>query len=253
MKLTITQFGYCYVLELSNGSIKVGMTKSSSERLRTHKANARSVGVQISRHEFVACQGDRGLTEKRLIQRCARAGRQIGPETFDGLKFSEVAQWLREECLNPEQKSATPALSTAQPGAWHGWILNSRSFDRVESIVELSLAIYVSAEKDRLPEMTWDLLTKQARFAINDTISCMRDLSEANLPQQEILSALRDQALQIVFSQDNFGGREVFGLPPASEDEILAGMKWLRENANKYALDWRMAQTPALAEHTQEA
>lgn len=242
MNNLITQNGYCYVLELSNGSIKVGMTKSASERLSAHKANARSVGVQITRHEFVACQGDKGLTEKRLIQRCARAGRQVGPETFDGLKFSEVAQWLREECLNPEQKASKHAAKSAQSGVECRWYLGDHSFDRAEDIVELSLAICTSSEKDRLPEMTWRLLTKEARFAINDTISLMSDLNKAGFSPEEVLSELRDQALQIVFSQDNFGKREKFGLPPASEDEILAGMKWLRENANKYAMDWRMAR-----------
>ncbi|MET8381587.1 hypothetical protein ABZV14_01135 [Streptosporangium canum] len=92
--------GHIYVIELSNGTIKVGQTEYPHQRLSTHRRGALRFGLTVvrewcsSRHlAFLA-------NEKRLISFCKESGGEYATgrrsEYFTGLDFTIIQAFAEQ-------------------------------------------------------------------------------------------------------------------------------------------------------------
>ena len=97
MTIVTQTTGYCYVVEFSNGRIKVGTTKHIATRLKTHKSLALSSGIVATRFAHTKRHSNYIENEKVLIERLAKAGNVAhGREFFEYVEFDYAAQCLRE-------------------------------------------------------------------------------------------------------------------------------------------------------------
>ena len=113
---TVTQStGYCYVVEFSNGRIKVGTTKHLSTRLKTHKSLALSNGVVAIRFAHTKRHSNYLDNEKTLIEKLAKAGSVAhGREFFEFVEFDYATQCLRElKCNNVDPYEDNASISTS--------------------------------------------------------------------------------------------------------------------------------------------
>ena len=106
--------GYCYVVEFSNGRIKVGTTKHISTRLNTHKSSALSSGIVATRFAHTKRHSNYLENEKALIERLAKAGKVAhGREFFEDVEFDYAAQCLRElPCNDVDIYEENTSMST---------------------------------------------------------------------------------------------------------------------------------------------
>ena len=105
--------GYCYVVEFSNGRIKVGTTQHISTRLKTHKSFALSSGIVATRFAHTKRHSNYLDNERTLIDKLAKAGNVAhGREFFEYVEFDFAVQCLRElTCKgieSDEHKSTEP-------------------------------------------------------------------------------------------------------------------------------------------------
>ena len=102
--------GYCYVVEFSNGRIKVGTTKYISTRLNTHRSSALSSGIVATRFAHTKQHTNYLENEKKLIEFLTKIGNVAhGREFFEDVDFECAVQCLRElECECLEKLTSTP-------------------------------------------------------------------------------------------------------------------------------------------------
>lgn len=80
-----------YVVELDQGTIKVGYSSQPETRVRSFVYQAAKFGIGVARHWVSDPKVTAFLFEKALIDRCAvRATSVHGDEWFRGLVFEEV-------------------------------------------------------------------------------------------------------------------------------------------------------------------
>lgn len=85
--------GYAYVLEFSNGVIKVGQTKAPLVRVRQHELKAQAVGVSLMRTWVSPLHRAYSRTEKALIAAAEQSGELAqGAEYFVGCDFDALVQ-----------------------------------------------------------------------------------------------------------------------------------------------------------------
>jgi hypothetical protein len=84
--------GYIYVIEFTDGTIKVGTTNNPPARLAAHRRSSISFGIDISRRWFSGIHENRLENEQLLIQ-AARAlgGSSPTVEFFKGVRFDDIA------------------------------------------------------------------------------------------------------------------------------------------------------------------
>jgi len=109
--------GYCYVVEFSNGRIKVGTTQHISTRLKTHKSFALSSGIIATRFAHTKRHSNYLDNERTLIDKLAKAGNVAhGREFFEYIEFDFAVQCLRELTLEgielDEHKLVEPIENT---------------------------------------------------------------------------------------------------------------------------------------------
>ena len=112
---TINQLsGCCYIVEFSNGRIKVGTTQHVLTRLKTHKSLALSSGIVATRFAHTKNHSNYLENEKVLIERLEKVGSVAhGREFFEDVEFDFAAQCLRElQCNNVDLYEENTSIST---------------------------------------------------------------------------------------------------------------------------------------------
>lgn len=86
--------GYIYVLEFSNGTIKVGRTKNPRGRFATHKRSSNTFGIGLDRWWFSRLHNQWQENEEKLIGLARQLGTAHGDssEYFAGIDFYTLVQ-----------------------------------------------------------------------------------------------------------------------------------------------------------------
>lgn len=85
--------GYVYVIEFSNGVIKVGRTQNPEGRLSAHRGNARKFGAQVTNSWVSPLHEDWRENEHRLIGIAWALGGEVrGEEYFTGAAFDAMVR-----------------------------------------------------------------------------------------------------------------------------------------------------------------
>lgn len=135
MKLPTRDFaldpdGYAYVLEFSNGIIKVGQTMAPRLRCRQHEIKAQAVGVTLAQTWVSPLHRQYDKTEKALISAATSMGQLAqGAEYFVGCDFDalvqEASSWEFTES-SPEIRARVAAeRQSKKPTA--AWLLADQS------------------------------------------------------------------------------------------------------------------------------
>jgi len=85
--------GHIYVLEVSDGLIKVGLAGFPAGRLKKHGRDLRRDGREILRHWVSPQHLEAGVNEETLITSCERLGgahHGLAREWFSGIQFDDV-------------------------------------------------------------------------------------------------------------------------------------------------------------------
>jgi DNA-binding XRE family transcriptional regulator len=86
-----------YVVQFSNGHIKVGRSSDARARIASHADRVACLGVEVSDTFTVECQGPSRPRELQLINACVeQAEGRYQNEWFTGLDFPEVCRWAHE-------------------------------------------------------------------------------------------------------------------------------------------------------------
>lgn len=90
---------YLYVIEFSDGDIKVGRTSNFSNRLKSLASDNKMIGKRdIVRHFHTECNE---VTEKHALQFCiSNCTDQFGAEYFSGVSFDRVKEYLTTDSIN---------------------------------------------------------------------------------------------------------------------------------------------------------
>lgn len=121
---TVDPDGYAYVLEFSNGIIKVGQTMAPRLRCRQHEIKAQAVGVTVAQTWISPLHRRYDKTEKALISAAASMGRLAqGAEYFVGCDFDtlvkEASTWeFAESSPEIRARAAAERLSKKATAAW---------------------------------------------------------------------------------------------------------------------------------------
>lgn len=116
-RINTTAVSGIYVIEISIGVIKVGLSEDTDRRIATHIRNARGLGADPYRFEVVRCPED-------LLRHAERAAHKVTrglggvvqshtPEVFTGVYFNPVLlAVMRAVELTLEYEAALEALSS---------------------------------------------------------------------------------------------------------------------------------------------
>lgn len=115
-----------YVLEFSDGTLKVGRSNNCAHRIETHRKNAATFGIKVEQQWTSKAHVNTHDTEAALVAYChQRAKETIRVEWFHGLEFSKVV--AHAETLNydtnftahaREKGQRAEALVEAMRGFW---------------------------------------------------------------------------------------------------------------------------------------
>lgn len=97
---------HLYVIQFSNGAIKVGRSTTPKARINTHRERVACVGIGVDHSDSFECAGDAEASEAMLIGRCKSYMRTVWPsepETIVGsewfsskLGYAMVRAWAHE-------------------------------------------------------------------------------------------------------------------------------------------------------------
>lgn len=105
-----------YVIEISTGVIKVGLSEDTDRRIATHIRNARGLGADPYRYEVVSCPEDLLRYAERAAHKVTRrlggVAQPHTPEVFTGVYFNQVLlAVMRAVELTLEYEAALDRLS----------------------------------------------------------------------------------------------------------------------------------------------
>lgn len=87
--------GYLYVIQMSDGMIKVGRTRRKDDRLSAHRTFAKNAGVLVVKHSFSQLLTDINEKEMQLISFCQKNSTACrSREWFDGVNYNEVCNFM---------------------------------------------------------------------------------------------------------------------------------------------------------------
>lgn len=107
--------GHLYVLELSDGLVKVGFAGFPDGRIAQHKHGLSKKGVQIARSWVSPKHLEAYLNEELLIAACAGLGAEarFGKEWFSGLRFEDAVAAARSIGHTPSSGDAARSMITS--------------------------------------------------------------------------------------------------------------------------------------------
>lgn len=100
--------GYLYVIEATNGVIKVGRTINGDKRIREHRNQMAQWGVEMSRYWVSPLMDNMLDAEYELIRHAANhSPEQLGNESFrGGIGFDELVRWVVDTQVSPKDVAA---------------------------------------------------------------------------------------------------------------------------------------------------
>lgn len=108
--------GYVYVVEFSDGTVKVGKARSLRSRLGNHRHDAEKFALSISRWWGSPLHRGYGDSEKQLITHASTVGGiQGGREYFSGVDFSGVVEFASSLQMTP----TSPQLAESEEKQSH--------------------------------------------------------------------------------------------------------------------------------------
>ena len=104
--------GYVYVLGFDNGTVKVGRTQNTVQRLGAHKSGARKLGLTVA-DEWVSPPHTEWLANEDRLKAIAAdlGGTALSAEYFSGVAFAPIVEKASELTFTPAAETAEPAAS----------------------------------------------------------------------------------------------------------------------------------------------
>lgn len=101
--------GYIYIIEFSNGTVKVGSTTNPPERFATHRQHAEAFNIGVANHWISEEHPQYRKTEKALIALAeAMGGARARREYFHGISFRDLAAKAHAEIRVPKFQPQQP-------------------------------------------------------------------------------------------------------------------------------------------------
>lgn len=111
--------GHLYVVEFSDGTVKIGRGTNPEKRIADHKARMAVAGITLVDHSTFKCEGHAGHSERQALIRSAAYGGvtvKHGREWFSGLPYETACQ-IASECAQlpaPPGKDAAAELERSK-------------------------------------------------------------------------------------------------------------------------------------------
>ncbi len=101
--------GYVYVAALSNGTVKVGRSQDAGRRLREHKINARTLGLDVT-DSWISPLHLEWLPNEDALKKIATdlGGVPESREVFSNVEFGALAAMASELTFSPPDATAGP-------------------------------------------------------------------------------------------------------------------------------------------------
>lgn len=124
--------GYVYVIEFSNGIVKVGRSQDIVSRLRAHGSAARNFGIEVTRRWESPCHLGWQQNEDALKRLTSELGGEpLTAEFFSGVDFDALVEKARELPFEAPAPAVTAAEASApQRGKWDPPVLPATDAER---------------------------------------------------------------------------------------------------------------------------
>jgi len=186
--------GYCYAIEFSNGTVKVGRTKNLVSRLTDHKKTAKKFDIDIVRMIFTECVDKHSFLEKRLLGFASSICREINAnEYFIGVNLQDIEDYLMKSGIYFARSYSIPRFS--EDGLLvvtmdqHFSIEKKSITIQFESITDRRILNLFRKRKCELQPSVVVQVCKSSRLGISrdEILSSMTNLTESGVLRESIV------------------------------------------------------------------